>query len=48
MLAGSALVEFDGGTNQPLTVGPVMVRLAEGARTVWTVTERRYRKVYLT
>ncbi len=47
VLAGSALVEFDDGTT-PLTVGPGdVVRLAEGARTVWTVTET-LRKVYLT
>jgi len=46
VLAGSALIEFDDGT-APLTVhaGDV-VRLAEGARTVWTVTET-LRKVYL-
>ena len=47
VLAGSALIEFDDGT-APLTVrtGDV-VRLAAGARTVWTVAET-IRKVYLT
>lgn len=46
VLSGSALVEFDDGT-APLSLhaGDV-VRLAEGTRTVWTVTET-LRKVYL-
>lgn len=47
VLAGAATVEFDDDT-PPLTLGPGdVVRLAEGARTVWTVTET-LRKVYLT
>jgi uncharacterized cupin superfamily protein len=47
VLAGAATVEFDDGT-PPLTLGPGdVVRLADGARTVWTVTET-LRKVYLT
>ena len=47
VLSGAATVEFDDGT-APLTLGPGdVVRLAEGARTVWTVTET-LRKVYLT
>ena len=47
VLSGAASVEFDDGT-PPLTLGPGdLVRLAEGARTVWTVTET-LRKVYLT
>lgn len=47
VLFGSAVIEFEDGTS-PLSVraGDV-VRLAEGARTVWTVTET-LRKVYLT
>lgn len=47
VLAGSAQIEFDDGST-PLAVhrGDV-VRLARGARTVWTVTET-LRKVYLT
>ena len=47
VLAGAATVEFDDGS-APLTLGPGdVVRLADGARTVWTVTET-LRKVYLT
>ena len=47
VLSGSATVEFDdGATPLSLEAGDV-VRLAEGARTVWTVTET-LRKVYLT
>jgi uncharacterized cupin superfamily protein len=47
VLSGAATVEFDDGT-APLTLGPGdVVRLAEGARTVWTVTDT-LRKVYLT
>lgn len=47
VLAGAATVQFDDGT-PPLTLGPGdVVRLAKGARTVWTVTET-LRKVYLT
>lgn len=47
VLSGSATVEFADGT-LPLTLraGDV-VRLAEGAETVWTVTET-LRKVFLT
>lgn len=47
VLAGAAIVEFDDGTTPlSLSAGDV-VRLAEGARTVWTVTDT-LRKVYLT
>ena len=47
VLSGSATVEFaDGSTALHLGPGDV-VRLAEGAQTVWTVTET-LRKVYLT
>lgn len=47
VLTGSAHIEFDDGAPS-LSVGPGdVVRLAEGARTVWTVTET-LRKVYLT
>ena len=47
VLSGSATVEFDDGTTAlSLTSGDV-VCLAEGAKTVWTVTET-LRKVYLT
>lgn len=47
VLSGSATVEFaDGSTTLHLAPGDV-VRLAEGAETVWTVTET-LRKVYLT
>lgn len=47
VLSGSATVEFRDGT-APLTLGPGdVVRLTEGARTVWTVTET-LRKIYLT
>ncbi len=47
VLSGAAIVEFDDGTAPlSLTAGDV-VRLAEGARTVWTVSET-LRKVYLT
>lgn len=47
VLSGSARVEFDDGT-APLSLGAGdVVRLAAGARTVWTVTET-LRKVYLT
>ncbi len=46
VLSGAALVEFDDGTT-PLRLGPGdVVRLGEGARTVWTVTET-LRKVYI-
>lgn len=45
VLAGAAVVEFDDGTTLTLGAGDV-VRLAHGARTVWTVTET-VRKVYL-
>ena len=47
VLSGSATVEFaDGSATLHLGPGDV-VRLAEGAQTVWTVTET-LRKVYLT
>ena len=47
VVSGTATVDFDDGT-PPLTLGPGdVVRLADGARTVWTVTET-LRKVYLT
>jgi uncharacterized protein len=47
VLSGAATVEFDDGS-PPLTLGAGdVVRLANGARTVWTVTET-LRKVYLT
>jgi uncharacterized cupin superfamily protein len=47
VLSGSARIEFEDGTT-PFAVGPGdVVRLADGARTVWTVTET-LRKVYLT
>ncbi|MGW4095520.1 cupin domain-containing protein [Mycobacterium sp. NPDC004974] len=47
VLAGRAVVEFDDGTAPlHLQIGDV-ARLAAGARTVWTVTER-LRKVYVT
>lgn len=46
VLSGAATVEFADGT-APLTLKPGdVVRLAEGAETVWTVTET-LRKVYL-
>lgn len=47
VLSGSATVEFDDGT-AALSLQPGdVVHLAEGAKTVWTVTET-LRKVYLT
>lgn len=47
VLSGRATVEFADGT-EPLTlVAGDVVRLAEGASTTWTVTER-LRKIYLT
>ncbi|MCG7593655.1 cupin domain-containing protein [Mycobacterium sp. PSTR-4-N] len=47
VLSGRATVEFaDGAAPLTLVAGDV-VRLAEGTRTTWTVTER-LRKVYLT
>ncbi len=46
VLSGSATVEFDDGTTA-LSLHPGdVVRLAAGAKTVWTVTET-LRKVYL-
>jgi uncharacterized protein len=46
VLSGSAVVEFEDGTEPlHLTTGAV-ARLAAGTRTVWTVTEP-LRKVYL-
>lgn len=47
VVSGAATVEFHDGT-PVLQLGPGdVVRLAEGAKTVWTVTET-LRKVYLT
>ena len=47
VLSGSATVDFvDGSRSLRLSPGDV-VRLADGAKTVWTVTET-LRKVYLT
>lgn len=47
VLSGSATVQFDDAT-PALSIGPGdVVRLAEGTRTTWTVTET-LRKVYLT
>ena len=46
VLCGRATVEFADGT-APLTLPGDVARLAAGARTTWTVTER-LRKVYLT
>jgi uncharacterized cupin superfamily protein len=46
VLTGSALVEFDDGTTPLHVSSGDVVRLAGGARTVWTVTET-LRKVYL-
>ena len=47
VVSGSATVEFGDGS-QSLRIGPGdVVRLAAGAKTVWTVTET-LRKVYLT
>jgi uncharacterized protein len=47
VVSGSATVEFaDGSPTLQLAAGDV-VRLAEGAETVWTVTQT-LRKVYLT
>ncbi|MCX2934601.1 cupin domain-containing protein [Mycobacterium sp. CVI_P3] len=46
VLSGAATVEFDDGS-PALTLGPGdVVRLTQGAKTVWTVTET-LRKVYL-
>ncbi len=47
VLFGSAVIEFDDGTAALSVHAGDVVRLAEGARTVWTVTET-LRKVYLT
>jgi uncharacterized cupin superfamily protein len=47
VLSGSATVEFDDGTTALSLQPGDVVRLAEGANTVWTVTET-LRKVYLT
>ena len=47
VLSGSATVEFDDGTTALSLQPGDVVRLAEGAKTVWTVTET-LRKVYLT
>jgi len=47
VLSGAATVEFRDGS-APLTLGPGdVVRLTEGAETIWTVTET-LRKIYLT
>lgn len=47
VLSGVAIVEFDDGATPLRLTGGDVVRLAEGTRTVWTVTET-LRKVYLT
>jgi uncharacterized cupin superfamily protein len=47
VLSGVATVEFDDGATPLRLVAGDVVRLAEGATTVWTVTET-LRKVYLT
>jgi uncharacterized protein len=47
VLAGRAVVEFDDGTAALHRQAGDVARLAAGARTVWTVTER-LRKVYVT
>lgn len=47
VLSGSAVVEFEDGTTPLRVSAGDVVRLAGGARTVWTVTET-LRKVYLT
>ena len=47
VLSGSATVEFDDGTTALSLQPGDVVRLAEGTKTVWTVTET-LRKVYLT
>ena len=47
VVSGSATVEFDDGTTALSLQPGDVVRLAEGAKTVWTVTET-LRKVYLT
>jgi len=46
VLSGTATVEFDDGTTALSMQPGDVVRLAEGAKTVWTVTET-LRKVYL-
>ncbi|MUL80462.1 cupin domain-containing protein [Mycobacterium sp. CBMA247] len=47
VLTGRAVVEFDDGTAPLHLQSGDVARLAAGARTVWTVTER-LRKVYIT
>lgn len=47
VLAGSALIDFEDGTTSLTVRAGDVVRLAAGARTVWTVTET-LRKVYFT
>jgi uncharacterized cupin superfamily protein len=47
VLSGAAIVEFEDDTTPLRLTGGDVVRLAEGTRTVWTVTET-LRKVYLT
>ena len=47
VLSGAATVEFEDGTTPLSLAAGDVVHLAEGARTVWTVTET-LRKVYLT
>lgn len=47
VLSGRATISFDDPALPDLTVGPgSVVRLAEGQRTVWTVTET-LRKIYI-
>ena len=46
VLSGAATVEFEDGTATLALKPGDVVRLAEGAKTVWTVTET-LRKVYL-
>jgi uncharacterized cupin superfamily protein len=47
VLSGAAIVEFNDDTTPLSLAAGDVVRLAEGTRTVWTVTET-LRKVYLT
>ncbi|WP_396657194.1 cupin domain-containing protein [Microbacterium sp.] len=47
VLAGSGLLSFDAPALPPVSLAPgVIVRLTEGMRTTWTVTET-LRKVYI-
>ena len=48
VLSGRALIAFEDPALPDLAVGPgSVVRLAEGQRTVWTITET-LRKIYIT